>query len=480
MLKKSLIVMSISAAFFAQAQDISILRNSIDVYSNTPMNGSSKFNAMAGSNGALGGDASSLLTNPAGLGVAISGDVSATLSITNNKNKSTLAGSSIDYNINKVDIGNVGGIAAFQLMSESGWKFVNVGVNFSNQSIENYVQTPGNSNIVIQKDLIDSNNNPVTGNLTYLGHAYNRYGTKSKMNIGVGANYENYLYFGAGLNFHYADVEQWDTAAFGLDLDNSSANYDKQYTPYTEKSNGFSASFGVIGKVSKELRLGATIETPTWWRMDRIYTEYGLDNQGYMGSGAYSETVNFRSPMKATVSGAYVPSKNLSFNVDYTLGITRPKYKEEIDADKELNNFFKDNYKNLSEVRVGAEYRIKSFRLRGGYSYASSPYDSGTVSAYSNAGVAGNTNYNNWTLGERNTFGLGLGYDFGAFYIDASYQNISSKYNNPFLYGKVISGSPYYSTGYSSSDFDVANESYAVSEVKNTFNNFFITLGWKF
>jgi long-subunit fatty acid transport protein len=106
-----------------------------------------------------------------------------------------------------------------------------------------------------------------------------------------------------------------------------------------------------------------------------------------MGSGAYSETVNFRSPMKATVSGAYVPSKNLSFNVDYTLGITKPKYKEEIDADKELNNFFSDNYKNLSEVRVGAEYRIKSFRLRGGYSYASSPFDSGTVSVYSNAGV---------------------------------------------------------------------------------------------
>jgi methanogenic corrinoid protein MtbC1 len=111
-----------------------------------------------------------------------------------------LAGSSIDYNINKVDIGNVGGVAAFQLMTESGWKFVNVGVNFSNQSIENYIETPGNSNIVIQKVLL-TNNNPVTGNLTYLGHAYNRYGTKSKMNIGVGANYENYLYFGAGLNF---------------------------------------------------------------------------------------------------------------------------------------------------------------------------------------------------------------------------------------------------------------------------------------
>ena len=67
MLKKSLVIMSISAAFFAQAQDISVLRNSVDVYSNSQMVGSSKFNAMGGANGALGGDASSLLTNPAGL-----------------------------------------------------------------------------------------------------------------------------------------------------------------------------------------------------------------------------------------------------------------------------------------------------------------------------------------------------------------------------------------------------------------------------
>ncbi len=31
MLKKSLVVMSVSAAFFVQAQDISVVRNSIDV-----------------------------------------------------------------------------------------------------------------------------------------------------------------------------------------------------------------------------------------------------------------------------------------------------------------------------------------------------------------------------------------------------------------------------------------------------------------
>jgi hypothetical protein len=50
-----------------------VIRNTVDVYSNTPMVGSAKFNAMAGANGALGGDANSLLTNPAGLGLLFLG-----------------------------------------------------------------------------------------------------------------------------------------------------------------------------------------------------------------------------------------------------------------------------------------------------------------------------------------------------------------------------------------------------------------------
>src|SRR5690606_9929283 len=126
MLKKSLVIMSISAAFFAQAQDVSVIRNSVEAYSTTPMVGSSKFNAMTGANGALGGDASSLLTNPAGLGVAISGEVTGTLAITGNKSTSSLGGSSMNYNINKFDIGNVGGVITFQLLTESAWKFINV------------------------------------------------------------------------------------------------------------------------------------------------------------------------------------------------------------------------------------------------------------------------------------------------------------------------------------------------------------------
>ncbi|KNB60892.1 hemin receptor [Chryseobacterium sp. Hurlbut01] len=476
MLKKSLVIMSVSAAFFVQAQDISVIRNSIDVYSNTPMVGSSKFNSMVGSNGALGGDATSLMTNPAGVGVAIAGDVSGTLSLTNNKNTSTLGGSSINYNINKFNVGNVNGVATFQLMTETPWKFINIAANISTTSIENYVESPGNSNVSIAKNLVDQNGNNVVGNMSYLGHAYNRYGTQTKFNVGVGANYNNTWYFGASLNIHGVDLEQYDSAVFGLDLDKSVTTFDKQYTPYSEKSSGFSGTFGVIGKLNNQLRLGASIETPTWWTIDRAYRDYYDGGDGIYYDN-FVEDRTFRSPMKATLSGAFVPNKNFAINVDYTLGLTKPRYKVQGAAETELNSFFSDSYKNLSEIKVGAEYRIKSLRLRGGYSYASSPFDTTTVSAFSNTGTVANTNFSNFILGDRSTIGAGIGYDFGSFYIDAAYQNVSSDYKNPFLAGYEFDN---YNTGYYSGDFDVTTPNSVVSDVKNITNNFFLTLGWKF
>ncbi|MGL6126467.1 OmpP1/FadL family transporter [Chryseobacterium artocarpi] len=474
MLKKSLVLMSISAAFFAQAQDISVIRNSVEIYSNSPNIGSAKFNAMAGSNGALGGDASSLLTNPAGLGVAISGDVSGTISIVSNKNTSTLGGSAVKYTVNNTDLGNAGGVIAIPLLSQTGWKFVNIGVNYSNQALENYVETAGNSKISVPKKLIDKDGNDVNANMSYLGHNYDRYGNQSKMNIGVGANYDNRFYIGAGLNFHYASIDQNETALFGLDVNNTVDSYSKQFTPYSERSNGFSASLGVIGKVSNQLRLGASIETPTWWTIDRTFKEYYTDqNDGYIYYQFFGEDRTFRSPMKATVSAAFVPNKNFALNVDYTLGLTKPKYKVQGDAETVINSFYNDLYKNSSEVKVGAEYRIQGFRLRGGYSYASSPFDAFAINAYNNSGAIANTNYSDMILGARNTIGVGIGYDFGQFYLDAAYQNISSSYKNPFLYAD--SG-----TGYYSGDFDVESPASVVSEVKNNRNNFFVTLGWKF
>lgn len=458
--------MSISAAFFAQAQDVSVIRNTVDVYSNAPNVGSAKFNAMAGSNGALGGDANSLLTNPAGLGVAISGEVSGTLSITSNKNTSSYAGSSYGYTINKGDLGNIGAVMTFQLMTESAWKFINIGVNYSNQSIENYIETPGNNNINTLAGIKDD--------YTYNRQAYNRYGYVSKTSFGVGANYNNNLYLGAGLNFLNTSIDQFDTARLINNTTGAADEFDKQSTPFSEKGNGFSASLGVIGKLSPNFRVGASLETPTFWDIDRGYYFY---NDPIYGDDYAGENRKLTSPMKATVSAAFIASKSFALNVDYTLGLTKPKYKVYGDAETQLNDFFKDNYKNLSEVKIGAEYRIKQFRLRGGYSYSSNPFDALNVDRYADNGSIASQTYNNLILNDRNALSVGLGYDFKSFYIDASYQNITSKYSNPFLFGPVDAANE---AGYYSPTDLISSTAYAVSDVKNVRNNFFITFGWKF
>ena len=453
-------ILSISAAYFANAQDISTIRNTVEVYSNSSLNGTSKYNSMAGSMGALGGDFSVLNSNPAGIGVSIASEVSGTLGIESSKNTTSYAGKSLDYKINNTDLGNVGGIAVFQVNS-SPWKFVNVAVNYSNQSLEDYTETPGNSDLVYE--IRDADNNLVD-ELAFAGHAYNRYGNLSKMSIGVGGNYDNRIYVGAGLNFHNSVLDQYDSAAF---TDNTGVTdvYDKQYTPFSESSSGFSASVGVIGKISPQFRLGAALETPTWWKIARVYSEY--ENPV---DGTYTEDRDLSTPMKATLSAAYVANKNFAVNVDYSLGLTKPKYKVYGDAETELNQFFSNNYSNLSELKVGAEYRVQAFRLRGGYAFAASPFDSMSIQT-----VAGNTAYNNLILGKRNTIAAGIGYDFKSFFIDAAYQNVSSEYSNPFIQGSAANN-----TGYFSSQYIVESDASIVSNVKNTRDNFFITLGWKF
>jgi len=470
MLKKTFLLFSIPISFvYLKAQDISVITNTVDVYSSNPINGTAKFNSMAGSIGALGGDISSANVNPAGIGVFITNDLNLTLGVHSNKNTTTFAGQALRNKINNTDIINTGGVLSFNLDAlNSNWKFINIGVNYSTRSLDNYSNSAGNSNIKIVDDFSIPDQ---VINYTYRGHGYDRYGDQSKMNITVGANYDNRLYFGAGLNFQTSFLRQFDSAAFLSDYDNTNLLYNKQYTGYEESADGFSANFGVIAKVSNQIRVGAALETPTWWSMDRVFSQYNFDQD----DRTFGEDRRLVTPMKATLSAAFVPSKNLAINVDFIQGVTKPKYKVYGEAEQELNDFFDDSYKNSSEVRVGAEYRINAFRLRGGYAYQGNSFDNLSLLAYNDNGSTSNQSFSNLLVGKRNTIGAGLGYDFRAFYIDASYQNITSEYSSPFLQGNVD-----YNSGYFNGGFDVNSDAYAVSKVKNNRSNFFVTVGWKF
>ena len=464
MLKKSITVLSISAAFFVNAQDVSIIKNTADIYSGNQINGTAKFNAMAGSMGALGGDVSAIAVNPAGLGVFITSSVNGTLSINNTKTTSSLANASNSYDLSNTNLGQLGGVVVFETSKTSPWKFINIGVNYSNRNIEEYIETPGNSGYSFQgSNLEDTSGNTVTGTFTSQGHAYNRTGHLTNMNIALGGNYDNKFYVGGSLNFKGASIVQYDSALLGLDLDNTSYYLDKQGTPYSEDSNGFSLSAGVIGKLNNNVRLGLSLESPTWWSLNRVYNEaYVSSKDNLYYADTYTEDRTLTTPMKATLSGAFVANKNFAVNVDYTLGVTKPKYKVQGPPETQLNSFFNSDYKNLSELRVGAEYRYNNFRLRGGYGIANSPFDS-------------KAGFSDLYIGKRETLGVGVGFDFNSFYIDASYNKININSTN------VYGGGEYYNANNNGDvNFFIYNPNDFTSKLKDVRDNINLTVGFKF
>lgn len=466
MIRNIFTVLSLAAWCFVQGQDISVLRNSIDVYGNTHLLGSSKFNAMVGAMGAMGGDVSAMHVNPAAVGVAITGDISATLNILANKNTSAMHGSEFGYKISGTGLGQVGGLLVFEPSRSSSWKFFNLGFSYSTRNVEDYVETRvGHDKINFTMDNGET--------LIFKRHAYDRAGSVSKMNFGLGANYNNKMYFGMGFNFSTSNIEQVDRAQLSLLSTGKSEFYNKQYTPFFEEGAGFSASFGVIAKLTNQFRLGWSLETPTWWAIDRVYDYYGKDSKD---DGTYSEPRRYTSPMKTTLSTAYVPNKNFALNVDYTFGLSKPKFSSmDSGARKEFEEFYSQNYNNFSEFRFGAEYRYQQFRFRGGYAFRNSPFKSGTMDTFTRDGMASQQNFKDYILGKQQRLGLGLGYDFKSFYLDVAYNRISSHYNNPFLRGSAEAGTEYYA-----GTFYFANNTATVSTVDNSKHLWTFSLGWRF
>ena len=471
MTKKISILAGISASALFFAQDVSIIRNTSTIYDNISSLGTARYSAMAGSMGALGGDASVLNTNPAGLGVFITDDISASLVINSNKSTASLAGKSTSQNTSKVTLGSTNGVLSFQTKENSAWKFVNVGINYVTQNVNDKLQSPGNANIT-QAIIPQGQTSPSDYNI-FEGHLYETIGHRSKLNLGIGGNYDNKIYIGAAVNFSSVNIEQYDEVKVSSLNTRTSKYFTKQNTPYIEEGDGFSLSLGVIGKLSSAVRLGAAIESPTWYSIDREYNFYSRNSLG-LSQNSYTENRTFRTPTKLTLSGAFIPNKHFAFNVDYRVDLGKPNFGGGA-ADVQLNNFYESTYKAQHEVRIGGEYRIKSFRVRGGYAFTSSPFKNHTETMFDNNANVVSGKLSNYIVGKTQVISGGIGYDFKMFYIDASYQHRTHEHSNPFFAGTYVNRDGNGSEGnYSVSDTSI------VSNAKNQKGQLILTLGWKF
>ena len=106
-------------------------------YSGTSITGTARYTAMSGAFGALGGDFSVLSTNPAGIGIYRSSEISFTPSIFTATTKSTFSGNTSSANKTNFNFGNAGLILTNKIRNEGdGWKSWSFGFGYNRQ--DNY------------------------------------------------------------------------------------------------------------------------------------------------------------------------------------------------------------------------------------------------------------------------------------------------------------------------------------------------------
>jgi hypothetical protein len=474
-MKKILLSLLIGGALTANSQETNMkdaLRYSID-----NLNGTARFRAMGGAFGAIGGDLSAINSNPAGS--AIFNFNQATLSLTsfNKSNSANYFGTNTRSKESSIDINQFGAVFVFNdNQSKSGWKKFALGLNYENtnnfddfivseginpfNSMDSYFlrfanARPGNiagSNyqnldfidqqalLGYESYMIDYNTtgdnyytNVPTGGNYFHRNTIQANGYNGKFTMNFSGAYEDKLYVGMNMNLHFTDYVRTSS----LYESNQNNFYNTGYSIDTARFNnelytygsGFSMNFGAIYKANQNIRLGLAYETPTWYRLNDELTQTISSNvyDAALNSMIQSNfdpnvlniypTYRIQTPSKLTSSATILFGKKGLLSVDYiskNYAKTAFRPKNEIvfeNLNTQIRNELQDNY----ELRVGGEYKIKQWSLRGGYRFEKSPFK---VDA---------------AFGDLMSYSSGLGYNFGNSKLDISYTNEHRARNEALL-----------------------------------------------
>ena len=245
---------------------------------------------------------------------------------------------------------------------------------------------------------------------TYAARGYN-----GKLAFNLATSYNDRVYFGLNLNSHFINYER---STF-LSEDNSNPNSTITSVDFENNllttGSGFSFQLGGIAKLTEELRVGLSYNSPTWYRISDESSQY-LATTRIEGGSSVNQFVNpnvinvyeeykLQTPGKVTGSLAYVFGKKGLLSFDYAVkDYSNAKFKPTSDVYfSSINSEINNTLDTSTSYRLGGEYRYKQLSFRGGYRFESSPYKDDNF------------------YGDLNGYSLGLGYSFGAFNLDLAY-----------------------------------------------------------
>lgn len=456
---------AIAATLVVNAQD------SYDAarFATPDLNGTARYVGMGGALAALGGDITTMGSNPASTGLFRKSEATITLS--------GVFGDDgvLGHDGSRASFDNAGVVIAMDV-DEGSLNFVNFGINYTknknflsnvNTPIEGldgiYSQTFQMANLANQSynngywgtladmaapkynedrtlnkngliyDMYDNNSGEFIG---YYGCGANQanyqrssYGATSQIDANLSFNIKDQYFFGLGIGFYDID---YNRQSFYEELGTDGYYYDFSNW-YSTKGDGVDVKLGFVCRPIQDspFRFGLAVHTPTWYRMEDVSggTLYG--NDVYI-TDALSDPYeyNYRTPWKFDVSLGYTVGNYFAVGAEYQYqDLSSAHYSEDgyqTDYFMTQNQFIKDNLQGQSTFKLGFEVKpIDAFSIRAGYNYVSAPFkdDAYRIIAYDSPFTE--TDFTNWKATNRFTFGLGYRYKGG--YLDVAYQYSAQK-----------------------------------------------------
>lgn len=440
--------------------------------STTDLNGTSRFVGMGGAMSSLGGDLSTMSTNPAAIGLYRKSDVAVTTSLVTQPGGQTFDGKNKTF----VSFDQLGFVYSFK-GNDDDFKFINVGINYHkqhdfNRLVASSVNDLSGSDYASQTwQLSDLSNywngaNQATplANMAYEAYllgdaesgyspykAYSHYfnkaqwGSNKAFDINLSFNINDRVYLGltaTGYNVVYKSSSAYteDLQALTNELVTSPDGYYTLTNYSSLKGFGFDAKFGVIVRpiVTSNFKVGLSLTLPTQYELTYRNGAFlgTYENQwgDYDIYGPYLDyDYKIRTPWKLNLSVANTFFNKLALGAEYEYAdysTASVSYCDEwsdwdISKDRELNHQSDRYLKGTHTLKLGAEFTpVRNLYLRAGYNYVSSPFDKNAhLNQFINSAsvdAATSTDYLNTSAINRYT--LGLGFKIGSFYADAVWQ----------------------------------------------------------
>ena len=423
--------------------------------------GSARFAGTAGSLTPMGVDATTLHTNPAGIGWNRYNTAQVTPGFLSTNTSSLLdfgGNNELSEGSSNVALPSAGVILAGTTRSVN-WSTLNFGISVSRMAdynskvrfsgtspgsiIEGFADEANNSgggldafsaglaepflileNGFYYSDFFDPNagsdGQPRGGNIDRNG-LYDRSGGMTEIALGFGGNYREKFLWGLSVGIPFFNYDETLTYDETDPRDEIPAFEDASYERNLRASGtGFNIKAGLVYLPTESLRVSAAIHSPTFNTIDETYTTsfgyfYSEDGEALGGREFSPESqaaYNLSTPWRFMLGAGYLIGKAgfVSIDADY--------------ADYRGNSISFDDFATANEVseatnadidailsssigvRVGGELNLKPLQVRAGIGYRQLPYQE----------------FFNDEDKAILTYGAGVGYSVGKFFVDAAAQ----------------------------------------------------------